>query len=194
MVYTCVYLIAGVVIDRKVAYQHDWVDKDGFVNNGCDGIIHPYRCCSILAGQLYILGRIVHIFHRVKMDACGKNLDGTTDTDPHPERRRTERNMEKDKFKVCGKYYACKECLGTTNGGARRWFDVAKLMDEVVEYDPSKVCPACYDVEYVKDQACGTCGHSRDRSATAPAYDLASLVGIPSPKFYLIVDDCLSCT
>lgn len=184
-------------MDRKVAENHGWLDQDGFVKEEYSGIIHPYMCCSGLNGKFYILGRVMHTFHRIKLEACGKNLDGTPHVEVSPERRRSERNIHKDEFEVCGKYYACKGCLGTTNGGTKRWFDVGKLLEEVVEYDPMKVCEYCYDVEYVRGQVCETCGHSSsgDRPTTAPAYDLVGFLGTrPKPKFYLVLDDCLSCT
>jgi len=192
MVYSCVYLVAGVLIDRKTAAQKGYIDRDGFVEGIYDGTVHSYPCCSDIAREKFVLGRVVHTFNRVKVEKCGKNLDGTEKKeDEFPDRRRSERNIKWDEFKVCGKYYSCKTCIGTTNGGSRRWFDVESILNTIVEYDPEQICSSCYDVEYIRGQPCQTCGWTGNGPASPPAYDLTNQ---HKPKFYLMINDCLSCS
>ena len=195
MVYKAVYLIAGSIVDRKTAKKNGWVDKDGFVKTGIE-FLHSYPCCSDLAKKQYIVGRIVHIFYRVRLESCGKNLDGTEPTvEEFPDRRQSERTKRDYEFDICGKYYACKQCLGTVNGGSRHWFDVSKILNTVTECDPSTICVSCHDVEYVPGQKCRTCNYVNSHPATPGAYDLVRLVSeSETPKFYLMLDDCLSCS
>lgn len=177
MVYSRVYLIAGEVISREKAEEEEYVYKEGFAISKYSTLIHNYPCCSSLNGKKYIKGRIVHIFHRIIVDSCGQPLrDGE----------------ERDSMDICGQYYRCDKCLGQTNGGSKRWFDVGKILDEIVEVEPEKVCSYCYDVDYVTGSKCTTCNHINhvnNRATTPPAYDL-----VKNPKFYLMLDDCLSCT
>lgn len=187
MVYTNVYLIAGYLIDRTTADECGFVDEDGFVETEFKGVVHPYRCCSLLSGDKYIVGRIVHIFHRVKTGPCGRKL-----------KRYDEEELKLNpgmlEFRVCGRYYNCESCLGMTNGGTKRHFDVSSILDNVTTYDPSKVCSSCFDIGYTIDTPCQTCGYTSKDKARPAAHDMKDLVEGDEPSFYLMLDDCLSCT
>jgi hypothetical protein len=190
MVYERVFLIAGALITRQRAEELDYVDEDGFVHSHISGMVHSYPCCSELGKKMYIWGRIMHTFHRVRLDACSIKLDTGPEVVTMPTFE--AETIVHEHGKVGGKYYACKTCLGTTNGGSPRWFDVEKILNSVVEYSPDQVCASCYDVEYVIGQPCRTCMNTYN---CRPVYDLLDMY-LPNdtkPIFYLMLDDCLSC-
>lgn len=193
MVYTKVILVAGKVIDRVRADEEEFVDEDGYVEHPFKEFVHPYRCCSSLAGEKYIVGRVLHSFYRKSLPPCGKPV-----SDGDESKEEVEEDPRNGVFNVCGKYYACKKCLGTcTTGGKIYWFDVSHILDNVVEQDSSSICPRCYDIECSKGDSCATCGYEKHREeTTAPVYDIMDFYFEKGekPKFYLMLDDCLSCT
>ena len=159
MVYSCVMLVKGEPIDRNEARRY--LGADGHVLDEYESFIHPYRCCSKLAGTTFIKGHIVHMFHRVSAGPCG-NRTGDD---------------------ICGRHYRCDKCLGQTNGGIKRWFDVDRILNELVSVDAATICPYCHDVEYTFGKVCQTCLAKYER---APPQR--------SRTYYLMLDDCLSCT
>ena len=193
MVYEKVMLIAGKVLTREEA--EEYVDEEGYVNFPYTQYIHTYRCCSNLQGQKYIVGLVMHTFYRKKLKSCGKPLQpGSESKDEVIE----EEVNELTPFRICGKYYSCDRCLGTcTTGGRDYSFDVDKILNTVVEYDASLVCSNCYDIDCNEGDICKTCNHKKHRETTrGPLGSISAEFGFKfdDQKFYLMIDDCLSCS
>lgn len=193
MVYHKVLLIAGKLIDRSEADKREFVDEHGFVEVPYKELVHPYPCCLTLAGERYIVGRVMHTFYRKKLSPCGNPI--------HPgeeSKGEVEDDPEVTDFDVCGKYFSCNKCLGTcTTGGNTYWFDVSNILDSVVEENPLKICTLCYNIECYKGDTCNICGYQKYcDEADGPVYDIMDwyFYRKEKPKFYLLVDDCLSCT
>ncbi len=102
------------------------------------------------------------------------------------------------KCEKCEKYTCCDGCLGETENG---YYDANEIFSNFVEIDEDRICSWCNNDQKEKDAVCRFCRHHELEAAGMrlspeqyPERRLNVWIKERRPKYYLSLDDCLSCT
>lgn len=193
MVFKKMQIVLGYAVSRpafvtqilKQNASDDIDEYNPFYEGAVEEIVFPknidlyrFQCCSELNESSCIIGTTVHTYYR-KYIKCDK----------------------------CTDYTCCDTCIGETNNG---YYDVDTILNKLVECDPIRLCPTCFadnKSPFLPKMKCTVCNRkwyeinpAHNEIYVAVMNDCRSLVGLKKddpveiPKFYFMLDDCVSCT
>ena len=201
MVFNCIFMIKGILLDTNKLYQFlEFLNNEQFsieefkkYENADDeyifwdlideinkyikrfGRIQIYRmkrCCSDIKTHTYVLGKISKTYYRI--NAICDN---------------------------CPKYACCKRCLGLTDNG---YYDIYEIFNNVTRVPDNQVCKICYH-DKKENNECKFCNfemyqyqgvREREPRFEKSIFDsrVDKFFNVDDIKYYLLLDDCTSCT
>lgn len=181
MVYHQLFIVKGVVVTveelRTFLLKHDEEAKDLEVYDlislyeesdikfqGQSIDIFPFPCCSENNNKLFIIEVKVHTYYRKHV-----------------------------KCYQCDENSVCDYCIGETNNGQ---YDVQAILDGPVSIVPSTVCDSCGADNKGPFKKCNVCYRNYKESTMYLKFptDISVLVDGKDVGYYVVIDDCLSCT
>jgi hypothetical protein len=199
MVYTELYIVAGILFSKDQIIQALKVAKVNFDENDEDSLlelkdifyenlIRPHEqygakavgpnlrifgfpCCSDSLNKFYILGYVIHTYYRRHVQC-----------------------------KDCGEHSVCDLCIGETNNG---WYDVDTIANKPSHVPADRMCCFCGSDQVEANHRCKLCfrknlerrEHYVEASVKRFAHSILHLdAGDCIVSNYLMLNDCLSCT